>query len=326
MKMKIISIVVIALIITSIIVVAQPSKTMIEKTMPTPITSSVDVPVWEVDDQWVYKIDNITINVNKSGNDFYMYLQMDELPLTVIDMTSSSYFLEFETSVTGNSHVYADLGDGPIDATIDLPTLTITGYVEVDKATLGIQAITFNLNGRFWINIINQPYLEFQFPVLPFKITSNVLSDFTLPVSMLTFPLNTSMMWNSTATNMTMNGEVRSPWFYLFHIVNIIYPFMPPEIGSLLPVVNIQEAFTALGTNNTFGIPQIPGAFYCLTTEEVSLPGGTYDAYNISILYGKAQCYFAPDAGSIVKLTGNLQEIIPYIQNINMELISTTYS
>jgi hypothetical protein len=126
MKMKIISIVVTALIITSIIVVAQPSKTMIEKTMPTPITSSVDVPVWEVDDQWVYKIDNITINVNKSGNDFYMYLQMDELPLTVIDMTSSSYFLEFETSVTGNSHVYADLGDGPIDATIDLPTLTIT--------------------------------------------------------------------------------------------------------------------------------------------------------------------------------------------------------
>jgi hypothetical protein len=325
MKMKIISIFLTALIITSIIVVAQPPKTMMEKAMPSPIRPSVDVPVWEVDDQWVYKIDNITINVNKSGNDFYMYLQMDELPLTVTDVTPSSYLLDFETSVTGTSHVYADLGDGPIDATINLPKLTITGNIEVDKSTLGIQAITFNLNGRFWINIIDQPYLEFSLPVLPFKITSNVISDFTLPVSILTFPLNTSMMWNSTATNMTMNGEVRSPWFYLFQIINIIYPFLPPEIGSLLPVVNIQEAFTALGTNNTFGVPQIPGAFYCLTTEEVSLPGGTYDAYNISILYGKAQCYFAPDAGSIVKLTGNLQEIIPYIQNINMELMSTTY-
>jgi len=330
MKMKIIGILIGLMLVTTIFAVAQNNKTITKETSTNTSASttySVDVPVWEIGDQWTYKIDNITITTNQTE----IYLSMDQLPLTVTAVDETSYTLHFETSVNGHSQINADIGDGPINVTITLPNLQISGTVKIDKSTLGINALSADLTGRFWIDIKNQPYIEFSLPVLPFKVTTNLISDFSHSVSILTFPLNTTMIWNSTATNLTMNGEIRSPWFYFIKILNQITtllgnPLLPPEIEALLPIVNIQEAFTTLGTSNVFGIPMIPGAFMCLNTEMIIVNDVTYDAYNITILNGMAECFYAPTAGSIVKLTGNLEEIIPLVKNINMELVSTNYT
>jgi hypothetical protein len=330
MKMKIIGILIGLILITTVFAVAQTNKTVTKETSTTTSPStlySVDVPVWEIGDKWTYKIDNITITTNQTD----IFLSMDQLPLTVTVVDETSYTLEFETSVNGHSQINADLGDGPVNVTITLPNLQVSGTITIDKSTLGIKALSADLTGRFWIDIKNQPYIEFSLPVLPFKITTNLISDFSLPASMLSFPLNTTMIWNSTATNLTMNGEIRSPWFYFIKILNQITtaignPLLPPEIELLLPIVNIQEAFTTLGTGNVFGIPIIPGAFMCLNTETIIVNDVTYDTYNITILNGMAECFYAPTAGSIVKLSGNLEEIIPLVKNINMELVSTTYS
>ena len=75
-----------------------------------------------------------------------------------------------------------------------------------------------------------------------------------------------------------------------------------------------------------FQIPAISNAFFCLNTENITVPAGTYEAYNITLFGGLAQCYYAPTAGNVVKITGNFEEINPDIKNINMELISTNYS
>jgi hypothetical protein len=108
--------------------------------------------------------------------------------------------------------------------------------------------------------------------------------------------------------------------------VNSIYPFLPPEVATLLPVVDIKDALTTLGPGNVLPMPMIAGAFFCNNTEPISVPAGIYNAYNITIVGGMARCFYAPTVGNIVKLTGNIQNLIPYITNINMELLSTNYS
>jgi hypothetical protein len=75
-----------------------------------------------------------------------------------------------------------------------------------------------------------------------------------------------------------------------------------------------------------FQTPAISDAFFCLNTENITVPAGTYEAYNITLVGGLAQCFYAPTAGNVVKIAGNLEEIIPYLKGINMELLSTNYS
>jgi hypothetical protein len=337
MKNKIIGLVICILLISPFLSVAQPTQQ--KNIIHTPTTSistssQIDVPTWEIGNQWTYKIDNITISINQDNQSFDLYLTMAELPLNVISLNSTSYTLAYQTSVSGHSKIDADLGDGPINMTITFTDLKISGNVTIDKTTLGIKALTVLFKGRFLVDIIQQPYIQlpFKLPVIHVPVTMNVSADFDTPVSLLTFPLNTSMMWNSTATNLTMNGKIHSIWFNIILFFNNIAKlfnneFLPPEIASLLPVVDIKEALTTIGTGNVFELPMIPSAFVCLNTENITVPAGTYyDAYNITILGGLAHGFYAPAAGNIVKLTGNFADIIPYVTNINMELLSTNYS
>ena len=74
-----------------------------------------------------------------------------------------------------------------------------------------------------------------------------------------------------------------------------------------------------------FKIPAIPFACICYNTENITIPAGTYKVYTV-LIGGKAQCYYAPTAGNIIKITGNFEEIVPNITNINMRLLSTNYS
>jgi hypothetical protein len=335
MKTKLIGVIIGLMLITTLFAVANPSGT-ISKNMPDNIpvstSNSEDVPVWEIGDTWTYKIDNLTIVVNQTGNISYLYLTIAELPLTVIAIDETSYTLGIKTSVSGNSNIDMNFGNGPINATITIRNLAISGNIKIDKATLGIKGFTASIEGRFWVHIIEQPYFNISIPTLPFKITTDLTTDFSTPTCLLAFPLNTTMVWNSSATNLTLNGEVRSPWFsFILLVDNIVTllrnePLLPPEISALLPVVNIQEALTTLGPGNVVQIPLISSAFYCLNTENVTVPDGIYNAYNITILNGMARCYYAPTAGNVVKLSGNLNELIPYISNINMELLDTNYS
>jgi len=336
MKKKLIGIGIFLLLMTTYLSVAQPTQQknitqLSTKTIPT--SSQIDVPTWEIGDQWTYKIDNITISINQENQTFDLYLALAELPLTVISLNDTCYTLAFQTSVSGNSKIYADLGDGPINMTITFSNLKISGNVTIDKTTLGIKDITVLFKGRFMVDIIQQPYIQlpFSLPIIPVPVTMNIDTNFDAPVSLLTFPLDTNMIWNSTATNLTINGKIHTIWFNIILFLNNIAKlfnneFLPPEIAALLPIVDIKDALTTLGTGNVFPIPMIPSAFACLNTENITVPAGTYDAYNITILGGLANGFYAPTAGNIVKLTGNFEDIIPYVTNINMELLSTNYS
>jgi hypothetical protein len=152
----------------------------------------------------------------------------------------------------------------------------------------------------------------------------NLKTTFDTPLSLLTFPLNTGTSWNLTSTNITLNGTIQSFYLNLLNFINKIAKlfgkeFLSPEISALLPIIDIKEALTTLGSGNVFPISGTPDAFSCLNTENINVPAGIYVAYNVTLFGGFAQCYYAPTAGNIVKLVGNSKVF-------NMELLSTNYS
>jgi hypothetical protein len=336
MKKKLIGLIICFMLITTFLSVAKPIEKKDIKLPETPSTVTsfdTDVPVWEIGDQWTYKIDNITISYQQENQTLDLYFSIAELPLTVIALDNTTYTLTFETSVSGSSKIYADLGDGPINMTITFTDMKISGNITIEKSNLRIKSLNALLKGRFMVDIIQQPYIQlpFSLPVIRVPVTMNISTNFETPFSLLSFPLDTSMIWNSTATNLTLNGKIHSIWFNIIRFLNNIATlfgneFLPPEIASLLPIVDIHDALTTLGSGNAFEMPMIPSAFICLNTENITVPAGTYNSYNITILGGLAHGFYAPAAGNIVKLTGNIEEIIPYMTNINMELLNTTYS
>ena len=122
---------------------------------------------------------------------------------------------------------------------------------------------------------------------------------------------------------------MQSNWYNLLKVVNDIaklfgHEFLPPKFSALLPRIDINEVLTALGSDNVFKIPALPFAFFCLHTENITVPAGIYNAYTTNLIGGKAQCYYALTAGNVVKINGNFEEIIPFLTNINMKLLSTT--
>ena len=324
------------MLMTTLLAVAKPPQKMESKSSTELMSSAydADVPVWEVGDQWTYQIDNISLLYQQEDKLINLYLTIAELPLTVISTTGDFYSLEFQTSADGQAKINTDLGDGPVNISITFSNLEISGNVLIEKSTLGIKEVSAAFNkGKFTVKIINQPYIELPnfLKKISAKITMDMTTAFGTPFSLLTFPLSTGIFWNSTATNFTLNGKLQSPWLNLLNFLNnmaklLNAEFLPPEISVLLPIIDFKEALTTLGTGNVFEIPALDDAFFCMNTENITVPAGNYEAYNVTIIGGMAQCYYAPTAGNVIKITGNFEEIIPYITNINMELLSTNYS
>ena len=336
MKTKLIGLLICVMLMTTLLAVAKPPQ-KIEITSSTETMSTAyvaEVPVWEIGDYWTYQIDNISLLYQQEGKLINLYLTIAELPLTVISTAGDFYTLEFQTTANGQAKVNIDLGDGPVNMTITFSDLEISGNVLIEKSTLGIKEVSAAFSkGKFLVDIIEQPYIKLPsiLQKISAKITMNMTTTFDTPFSLLTFPLSTGIFWNLTATNFTINGKIQCLWFNLINFLNnmaklIGYEFLPPEVAALLPIIDIKEALTTLGPGNVFEIPALSDAFFCLNTENITVPAGAYEAYNITLIGGLGQCYYAPTAGNMVKITGNFEEIIPYITNINMELLSTNYS
>lgn len=322
------------MLLTTLITVAKPTVNQYQHEVNEPVAPSfnVDAPVWEIGDTWVYKIDNISFCLDDENQTVDVFISINELPLEVVNVTDENYLLTYTTEVSGICKVDVDLGDGPVNFTVTFTNLAVDGNLVINKTALGIKDLSVTLKGRFLIDIIEQPYIELPFtlPQIRFPVNINATSACENPIAMLTFPLSTGLSWGITETNITFTGQIRSIWFNIIRFINNIAKFfnrafLPPEIEALLPVVNIREALALMGYNNTVTVPTINQTFTCTALETITVPAGTYDVYNISILQGLAWFYYAPDAGSVIKIMGNLEELIPYLKNMNMELLETNH-
>jgi hypothetical protein len=335
MKTKLIGMILCIMLMTTLLAVAKPPQKIENKssteTMST--TYNADVPVWEIGDQWTYQIDDISIVNQQEGKSINLLLTIAELPLTVTRTTGDFYTLEFQTTVSGQYTMSIDPGDGPANFSITFSNVDLSGEVFIEKSTLGIKEISAGFKKEKISIEIEQSYIPLPSFLQRFsaKITMDITATFEPSFSLLTFPLNTGIVWNLTSTNITINGEIQSIYLNLINFINKMAKlfgkeFLPPEIAKLLPIINIKDALTTLGNENVFPIPAVSNAFFCLNTENITVPAGAYEAYNIILFGGFGQCYYAPTAGNVVKITGNFEEINPDIKNFKMELISTNYS
>jgi len=335
MKTKLIGMLICVMLMTTLLAVAKPPQKIEKKssteTMST--TYAADVPVWEIGDQWTYKIDDISIVNQQYGRSINLHITIAELPLTVTSTAGDFYTLDYQTSINGQCMVNVDPGAGPVNISMSFSNLDVSGKVLIDKSTLGIKEISAGFNKEKFSIEIKQSIIPLPRFLQKFsaKITMNIATTFDTPFSLLTFPLNTGTVWNLTSTNITINGKIQSLYLNLINFLNKIAKLfgkqlLAPEIAALLPVIDIKDALTALGYGNVFPIPAPSEAFYCLNTENITVPAGAYEAYNITLFGGLGQCYYAPTAGNVVKITGNFEEINPDIKNFKMELISTNYS
>jgi len=302
-------------------------------------SSEDDVPVWETCQWWKYKIDDIDIDFEEEGILIHIHGAIDELTLHVVDDSGDSYQVEVQqTAICGNGSFFIDLNEsGRIDITGELKDTTIEGLISFRKSDLGIEQVNIIISGIFK-GKINDLIIELPFaiPIIRLNATINVTAGFDVPYTLIDFPLNTSnfpLIWGLPATNVTVDGAIGSR---LQSILDRIYRALerlpiPPRIKEILdfflPVIDIEDLLNRTVGTNIFSIPEVPDIFICNNTEMTTVPADTYLAYNISIvgLEGIANLYYAPEAGNIIKILGNFEEVLPFINNIHAELIDTNY-
>jgi hypothetical protein len=337
MKTKIIGLLICIMLLTTLFAAAKPANTISEKTSATTQSASasmVDVPVWTVGDTWTYQVDDISINYTTETQSIQLHGSLSELPLEVTSTTGDFYTLSFETTMNGIGYINANPVDGPVNVSVTISDLAIHGTVQIEKSSLGIKDISLSFdNQKITFNIIDQPFLPLPnwLHVLSAKFTSDIDVNCDISVALLTFPLNTGMLWDLVATSFSVNGQLESKLFNLLYFLNNFVKLfgrelIPAEIAALLPIIDFNEALTSFLGTNVFEIPGFVGVFYCPATETVSVPAGTYDAYNITLMGGLGQCYYAPTAGNIIRLRGNFESLIPFVQSIDLTLLDTTYT
>jgi len=352
MNNKIFGIIVCILLMTSSITIAEN----IEKTSNVSSSKNisgtsldVDPPIWKVDNYWSFKIEDMTIDYEKEGQLIHVKLETNKLQLKVVEVTSDSYIMEIDAMLTGSGNGDVNLGQGPINVTINLKDTSLTGTIVFNKSDLGIKQLNPKINGRLWVKINELPDIDFPIPKIPFGATIDIFTNLKVPFPFINFPLNVSNVWGVPATNISVDGTIRSPWFYLINTINnvarikIIWNFIMKLINGsdideetarnisdmivdILPEINISYVLTKyMKIGNFFETKEISNIFICNDIEEITVQGKTYNAYNISLTIGIGNIYYAPEAGNIIKISGYFKNIIPFISDLNIELIETNY-
>ena len=55
--------------------------------------------------------------------------------------------------------------------------------------------------------------------------------------------------------------------------------------------------------------------------DEITVLAGTYNAYNISVAEILGKIYYAPEVENIIKIAGQLGDLLPFMTGLEMELL-----
>ncbi len=348
MKNKIIGILVFSMLMTTFLTAAQNIENISVKYEPEENNSILfnegDLPVWKVGDKWIYDIDVFSIDFSQSNISINIDSKIEYLSLEVIEVTMDLYKLKFKSNISGSYEINMDFGDGPINITGELEKTTVEGFIFYNKTDLGIKQINVEISGKLTVKV-EQPYIKLSFlPKFPIRATITLEIIVENPIPLINFPLNETKCWGLPATNFTVDGTIESPWLRIADKLNRLFnPLIPiienitkkdlskvKEISDILkdilPVIDICDLLTNyIGIGCEFQIPEIP-PIICLsnlTREWVTVPAGTFEAYNISTMgTNLANIYYNDTVGNIIKITGNLKDLLPSVSNINVELVS----
>ena len=350
MKTKIIGIIICLMLMTTFLTHAENIESITVKdgsTENSPISNYVvEPPVWELGYKWCYKINKFIIDFKDTDLGLYADIKFDNLCLEVTSVTEDYYELTFDSLCNGTFWIFFDLGDGIINISTKLQNINFDGTIIFNKINMGIEELHPTISGNFDVEIIDQPYIDF-----PFKLHKNeevtidldlVFEDAHRPI--VKFPFNLSDCWGIPAGNLTLDGTISSQilgTIYDFNeIINPILDWLNKTFNGekisrlfefsnilkdLLPEIPICYILTNYldRENCIFNIPEVsedPPIICCIGNDLITVPAGTFDCYNITIA-GMANLYYNTTVGAMVKFIGNLQDIVPSISNIEIELI-----
>ena len=256
-----------------------------------------DVPTWQKKEKWTYSVGDIDIGDSSKG---LFHFEIGDLPFTVVDDAGSSYELEFISDLNGNFEMVNATQE--FDVRGEFKRSTIEGNIFFRKSDLGIEEINVILSGKLLIKINKLPGLPFSLPKLPFRFKIDINIDFDRPFPIIDFPIDINKIWGIDATNITINGEITSPWLNIINSLNKVLNFLPDDLADLLPVISIKKLLDTMGNGNIIFIPETPEVFFCSDMEMRTVPAGNYEAYNIS--FGGIMSYFySPEMGHIIELS-----------------------
>lgn len=362
MKMKIVCIFVCLMLMTVFLTAAENVKntpvSYESETVDIIFFDECEVPDWKVGNKWTYDIDNIIVDFEQPDLSVHLDGTTDDLTLEVTDDSDDSYSLSVEANLEGSFKFYTYLniyGDitiqGPLNITGKLIDTTIEGAITFNKTDLGIKQVHVKLSGRVRLNVVEQPFINRSLSFLNIPIPADIILDIDLsnPFSIIKFPLNTTSNWGIPATNFSLSGTIQSPWLRVAYYINKLFriPGVIPILAGLLqkdpdklkeasdmlddilPVIDIEHFLSKYLNISAFNIPDVPPIICCFGKDNVTVPAGPqpFEAYNIS-LFGTdlGNIYYSPEAGNIIKIMGNFQDIIPSVSNINAELIEYVYT
>jgi hypothetical protein len=255
-------------------------------------------PTWQKNEKWTYSVDDFDIGDSSKG---LFHFEIGDLPFTVVDDAGSSYELEFISDLDGNFEMVNATQE--FDVRGELKRSTIEGNIFFRKSDLAIEEINIILSGKLLIKINKFPGLTFSFPRIPFRFKIDINIDFDRPFPIIDFPIDINKMWGLDATNITINGEITSPWLNIINSLNNVLNILPEDLADLLPIISIEELLdVVMGNSNIIYIPETPDVFFCTDMEMRTVPAGNYEAYNIS--FGGIMNYFyAPEMGHIIEMS-----------------------
>jgi hypothetical protein len=307
-------------------------------------TLAADVPTWQNGQEWTYKIHSVDFSFHEvDGRDFDVQLSAGDLNLKVADASGDTYDVEIMMdNVDADLDIYFDsyTDEEPMDVELVMEDSVISGHIYFEKSTLAIGQVnlildfsidTDELLDAFGVEL-PQVIRNILLPdAIPFNV--DLILDFDNSYTILQFPLGIGDSWGVEEAEITLDGTVTSRYLRILNIVNKLAAIfglviVPPEFAKYLPDIDISEYMTDQGIENVIELPAMEKLFRKPVFEvdsmkQVSVPAGSYSSYNVELVQGIGEFYYSADVENFVYIIGNLNDFIPIVDNLEMELIGT---
>jgi hypothetical protein len=313
-------------------------------------------PNWTIGEKWSYKINDLEIRLDDENLSFstVVFLSIDDFSLLVVNTDNDLYQLELYGEIIGNFSVSGDVEagnySGPIIIEGVLEDSIVSGNVYINQSDLALVSVETIRSGVWAIQLKEQPFIDFPFGIIPsltlrINSTTSRTLDLDSPLPIIKFPLiplnvsnpSNESIWGLPSVNFSIGGTIESKGFEKIDNWNdkirasFIYNLLPPKFKDIsdfledfLPVIDIEYVLNdMLAIGNVFNFIGFPPLLYCNNTENITVNGTEYFVYKISIfgLGESANIYYAPEVGNIVKITGDFKDVLPFVNNIDMELM-----
>ena len=304
---------------------------------------SVNAPVWSEGMEWKYKISNVDFTLDEvEGRYIDIHIKTGYLDLKVTEVTSEEYITSFSIPVADlriKINFWMKEGKKPIVISGDVTDAELKGTIRWDRENMGLKEIKGELTGKLDLSSLplnlsgKPPFLKFILKLIPFYFTVDFQISFNQSYQLISFPLENNKSWGLSPVKATIDGTITSKWFYVAYILDRIArifgrEIIPRDLANLLPVIEIPKLLELYEIPNEIDIPRVNDPIYhdihlfkCIGQKQITVDAGTFEASEISMVRGIGQIFYSPEVSNVVKIQGNFHEIIPIVENIEMELV-----